>query len=805
MSRSFFALVSVLLLLASCHPLMIFRPPQIKSALHIKNSETTSRKIEFAIDSYGIPSIRSEHINDVMFGLGFMHARDRLFHLDLIRHAALGRTAELFGDRGLSYDRKLRILTYRLDDQLQALSQKEHDMLDSYVRGVNEGARHRKRSAEHFLLGVEFETFTKRDVVAIARLQSWQLGSDLFLEITRLKIARSDWSDEAKRELMSAMDDGGTPIIADASDENSKTHEDMPAYLSKTTKSSIEDSRVITPIIPVDGGASNAWVVDKTLTKDGHALLMNDPHLPHTWPSNFYLVSLYAKDFFATGASFVGLPGVVIGASKNLAWGVTASFVNTQDAVLLNVDKNDKNAYWVDGQQLQFSEWPQRYCTNKKGRCFDEINSVSIFGPVIDRNFDRWIESSDAFAVLWTGFFVEEHRDLAHNFIDLAKAENVNDALWVVKNMTLPGVNLVFADQRGDVGYAYAGLVPKRDQHQHPYLPLDGNRASSLWPGFLKQADTPSLIRPKTGYIITANQNIFAPSSSGSSFGKQGAPPLRASRIQERLSELLKNSDGVDFDELARLQLDETSIEAKELAPLLGAICVDRFKDKSRRQQIFAEEIANFDGRYSVDSYGALPYELLVQEAVVAILRSAFGKKYFAGAYYVMQANYAVKKALLKDLRAEKTTFAKPYGDVKAVIGEACDRAYVKIKDKASSNRFTWRWGRHHFIKRQSPLAKAPLIGKLFTDKKREVAGSMTSPMAESGLPVTYGANLRLKVKLTTPPSVHIVLDSGNSGTVGHQNAFDQAKLWHDGKFITMDNDFTEARKKAVVKFEVGI
>src|SRR5579871_4006559 len=477
-----FVLAALIVFLNGCNPFFIFKPPSLTK---LSKMHGDAGNVHVAIDNYGVPFIKADTIDQLMYGLGFMHARDRLFQIDLMRHAALGRVGELFGERGLVFDRKLRILTYRLDEQLARLSPEENQLLDSYVKGVNDGAKFRGRTAEHFLLGIQFEPYTKRDVIAIARLQSWQLAADLFAEITRLKIMRSDWSHEAKMEMLATMDDRRSAIIGGQEKVAQEEKPKLPAYLSKAKSHRHKAAKIEhEDMVQVGGGGSNAWAVDASKSKDGYAMVMNDPHLLHAWPSNFYLATLSAGQYFVTGASVTGLPGIIIGSTKHIAWGVTAALLNTQDAVLLSTDKNDMNSYIVDNVRVPFVDWPQRFCVNKKGKCTDEVHKVSMFGPVIDRKYDKWINKGDLFAVQWTGFHVEEHTGLSAGFVNLAKAKNVSDAVKAIKTISLPGVNLVLGDVEGNIAYAYAGLVPKRDLAQNPRLPLDGSLSSSRWAGF---------------------------------------------------------------------------------------------------------------------------------------------------------------------------------------------------------------------------------------------------------------------------------------------------------------------------------
>ena len=209
--------------------------------------------------------------------------------------------------------------------------------------------------------------------------------------------------------------------------------------------------------------------------------------------------------------------------------------------------------------------------------------------------------------------------------------------------------------------------------------------SSSLWSGFLKKDLKPSVINPKVGFLVTANQNIFGHNAGAEvDFGKIGAPPFRALRIKEHIEEALKKDGKVSFNELACIQLDDTSLEAKALAPLLGARCKAHFFDS--KKQAFADAVANFDGHYSIDSRGALPYELLVSELVSLSLRSALGQKLPDAITYTGQVSYGIKRALLHQLQNEKTVFyslpISGFKDFFELIDKACDNGYKKLVKK---------------------------------------------------------------------------------------------------------------------------
>jgi acyl-homoserine lactone acylase PvdQ len=259
----------------------------------------------------------------------------------------------------------------------------------------------------------------------------------------------------------------------------------------------------------------------------------------------------------------------------------------------------------------------------------------------------------------------------------------VKEGAKIVSLMTLPGVNMVLADTKGNIAYAYAGLVPKRDPLQNPYLPLDGRLSSSLWTKFLDQG-VPIVVNPPSGFIVTANQNIFEHDTGDIfGFGNQGAAPYRALRIQKRIEDMLKKHSTIDFNEISSVQLDETSVEAQELAPLVGAICVDRFNNADDKRKRFAQEIVNFRGHYTTDSLGAFPYELLMQEIVSRKLKDALVNKMPDIMTYTSHAYFLVKNALLKELQGQPTAIftalKKKHGNLTTFIGESCEEAFQNM------------------------------------------------------------------------------------------------------------------------------
>lgn len=763
------------LLMAGCMKKLPMPSPKNLSESPKSDVVTVSSKSIYR-DGFGVPYINGSTLLEAVYGLGKMHARDRLFQLDGVRLLAQGRSSELFGKATLEFDYVNRLLTYKLAEQEAMLNDEERAIIKAYIQGINDEAHRIGPSTEHLLLMRRFEDFSVQDVIAIGRFQSWYLAQDLYSELAKLNVLRSSLPSSIKELLIGPVENHGAAII--------KATEKAPLPSAPLHESSSSTSpSAVSPPFDILPNGSNAWAVGKEFTDEKEAILMNDPHLRHAWPSNFYMAALFINEnLLALGASFVGLPAILIGSGEQVSFGVTASYVNTQDLVTVPSQNN-----------ADLRPWPQKFVFNNKGDYEEKTFEISSLGPIMSKATHAWLSENEKYAIQWTGFLVDRHVSMFGDFVKLARSPSAKEAQSVIQTMTFPGVNLIFADTLGNVGYAYAGLIPVRDPSQHPYVPLDGAKKGSLWTSFV--AKKPTVINPKNGFLVTANQNIFEKSTPDASFGQQGANPSRAISLHNKIADEILEKKRVSKGFLQAMQLDSVDIEAKAFSPYLGALCKKQFADEDPSRKYFAELLADFDGNFSTDSLAALPYHVM-SEAIIKDLFSSVQGRPANGFKWQSSMAYLLKDTLARHQKGQVTPFSQA---LTTSMDTSCNHAYDKLVRKYGDKPSDWRWGNHHYLERQSSLAKVPLLRRRFKDKKREVAGHAHAPMAEHGLPVIYGANLRFSAVMSTPPKLEMILDSGNSGHITSPHAFDQAKLWHEGKTIVLEPDFKKVKSQFLV------
>lgn len=853
-------------------PLKWFAPPgpETSGVLLIKPRSTQGPEepVDVLVDAAGIPHIFAKSTNDAVYALGTLHGRERTFQLIVLKHAAYGRLAELFGDESLlEVDSRLRVVGFGLDAQFDALEPRDKELCAKYVAGLNTGALDAGESSEMAILQVRWESFEARDVLALARLQQWELAMDYSDELFRASLRHALGSEDPRfAAVMAPVPSGGVPIVARESHSgrhidsvgaivasaSEEGEADAESGVSQDPAPSPENSpgddnesleepsgsddvepnergQLIEPKAPAEAqveryaalqgvgnglaadlrpwfdelswggsGASNSWVVSGDRTASGAPVLCNDPHLSHRAPSVFYLAHIETPEFSVVGATFPGLPAVLIGQTRHLSWGMTTSFVDAQDLFRLQLNP-EGTAYLLDGVMVPFEVAEEVYRVGKGGeaKAVRELRRGSVFGPVLTEGFADRSPEGETYALRWSAFDAELNDRMISSFFDLYRADSLTDVDEAVRGIRSAGQNMVLALRDGTIAYRLATVIPVRGGSRQTHLPRDGTSEDNNWLGYLATTHAPQLENPESGYIVAANQRVVDDDWETMVFaGGIAAGPHRAQRIHERLEELL-SSGKASADELLAIQQDVLSVEARKLASILGRFC------PVANARTFCRSVANFDGIYNTESLGALPYTLLLEALRAEVLVPILGLETAEANFDQRVLRAAVERALIAaDAGAAPALFEDPTtaesDGAQVFVARALSRALEVLGSMADpADPASWRWGIHHTLAPQHPLQSAPApVGAWFDIAAREQSGYGETVRAEDGLPVRLGAALRMVSVMETPPKVRMILDSGNGGYPGTPHYLDMRERWEQGMLIDVELE-REALEKA--------
>ncbi|MEO8277741.1 MAG: penicillin acylase family protein [Thermoanaerobaculia bacterium] len=695
-------------------------------------------------DKWAMPYVHAASLVDATAALGWLHANDRLFQMELSRRAAAGRLSELFGERALEFDKKVRRLRiHAAAEKLVAdASPESRALLAAYASGVNAWiAAHRSDLPPEFrLIRAHPEPWQPADSIGIVFLMARQLSAIFEPNEEELFGFLRAFGTDRAREL------AGTPqaVVFD----EVKRLADETAAAGESASGTPENS----------GVGSNNWTIGPGRTASHAALVANDPHLGLGLPGVWYQAALRAPDYDASGMTIPGVPGVVLGRSANLAWAMTNLYVDDVDLFVERLDVTGKKV-------LRGDEWVSIAVENATIRLDDgeevpfEIRSTDR-GPLLEPDP---IHGLPARSVAWSGY---EAADQLLAFMNLARAKTVAEVPAAIAPYTFPAQNLVVADHDGHILWTPIGRAPNRYGWDGRF-PAPGWKSDVGWAGMLPASENPVLLDPPAELIATANS--FLPVDLPTWFQGEFDTPFRADRIRERLS---SKTDWTPA-EIAQLQGDDISLWAKWLVPnLAGKYTGDAAKAWTA--------LSSWNGEMAERGTATL-FALTERQLQRAVFEDE------ATASHI--ARFGSRWRLIRLFKSEMSAawfddVATPAVEGRAEIVErALNAAWQEGEKRWGADVANWPYASIHRIRFDHPLGSAPVVGRWFNRGPFALRGSATTVMAFGGpwlpgenseIDVTYGASMRLVNDLGDPDRGLAILPGGQSGHPGDPHYDDQ-------------------------------
>lgn len=464
-------------------------------------------------DAYGVADISADSMADAMRALGYVHAQERYFEMDLLRRSAAGELSALFGPIALPRDRAIRAhrLRARVNEQWPQIAGEELAALEAYRDGVNAGLRDlRVRPWPYLLLGSSPEPWRTQDSALVALA----MFIDLQDENNARELALWRLHQALPKALFDLLDVRGgewdaplagkptSPVLLPAADVV-----DLRQLPAPDDSGSLPAAYPLAwlDLEPSDGesllAGSNNFAIAGSLTRDHRAIVANDMHLGLRAPNLWFRVRLRYRDSEADGGaidlsgfSLPGVPGVVIGSNRHIAWGFTNSYGDWLDWY---------RVHWVDLEQRTYrtpdGAEPVRVLVERihvKGAA-DDVLPVreTRWGPILGE------DGNDALALRWTA----HEGGVNFALIGLARARNLDEALRTAHEVGIPAQNMLIADRHGRIAWQILGRIPKRIGTCDPHMPVDPLQGCD-WDGFIDS--TPRIIDPQDARLWTANARV---------------------------------------------------------------------------------------------------------------------------------------------------------------------------------------------------------------------------------------------------------------------------------------------------------
>ena len=508
-----------------------------------------AQDVLIARETSGTPRIRAQTTLDGYYGLGFMHATDRLFQIFATRALGKGRLAEAFGDIPKLIDSDRRSRALRLDrvsdDDLAGLGEHAMAVVRAYCAGINDVIDRGHRPFELRLTGNRVEPFTPADILCCLRTIAY-VGLDDAQGDMELAIARALAADPGTLRAWSQL--------FGRSAEGYR-QEDYRRLVVDTDAARPDRERVASPPPP---GGSNAWAVAGRLTASGRPLLCNDPHLDITsLPAVWYEAVLETPELWIMGATVAGGPAFASGWNRNLAWGVTYAHADSEDLFVEECR---------DGRFLRAGRWHpfpvrQEEIRTRSGR--------SVLAAVYESE-NGWLDGNPHTAGRyltrrWAGEFPLAGSSMA-GLVALNAARDLDEGLAAIGSIRLPGLHWVLCDRSGRIGRGMNAAVPERRGRLSGLLPIPAWRDGVGWDGLRDAGRFPVERDPASGIVVLANQRFGGDASSQT----MTASADRADRIRQMLLAGHRQSGGpLTERDMMRIQADVYSLRAERILRFL--------------------------------------------------------------------------------------------------------------------------------------------------------------------------------------------------------------------------------------------
>jgi penicillin amidase len=716
-----------------------------------------SDPVEVVRDRWGIPHVYAKHARDLFFAQGYVHAQDRLWQMEMSRRTASGRLSELFGDTTLQTDRFLRTIGLRrlAESTIHGLTAEGRENLEAYADGVNAFIKESsgRLPIEFVLLRFRPEPWTPIDTIAYGKLMSWVLAGDWRAEILRQQL-HARFGEDGLRRLMPDYPADAPIIIPDRPGLGS-VDPDRPQPLPGLGLASLP------------GVGSNNWVVGGARTDTGRPLLANDPHLEAAMPSVWHIMHLSGGGYDVAGATFPGVPGVIVGHNRDIAWGVTNANPDVQDLFIERFHPNDPTRYLLRG------EWtPARIIREEihvRGRRASVVEVIrwTRHGPVIN-GVVRGLEAT--LALRW---MAQDSSTIIDAIDGINRASTWAEFREALRKWDTPSLNFVFAHQNGEVGYQMPGRIPIRPLGSGG-VPVPGWTGEHEWKQWIAFEHLPSW-HGRDRNIVTANNRI-APPGYPFFLGREWDAGFRARRITEMLS-----NGRASIESFKAVQGDVTSLPARAVVEALKTITIS-----DPALQPFVNELLRWDGVLDAHSRPAAVYEALVSALLAELFKGPLDDAVFAR---YLRHRDAPMQTLLALLREPESGWWR--GSRDEVVTAALRSAIRDLTRRLGPSHDRWRWGALHQPVFVHPLGRIKALAWVFNTTPPEVGGDGFTVNnggfdPEEPFRQKIAASYRQILDTSNWDRSLVIHTTGQSGLPFHKHYRDFAPLWARGEYVPL-------------------
>lgn len=732
-----------------------------------------SDKVTVYYDEVGVPHINAQNQQDAYTALGYVHAQDRLWQMELIRRIAAGRLAEVFGKdlvrtdkffSGLGIEEAAKKTIENLDKNSEA-----YKLTQAYLNGINQFIEEGATPLEFYLVGLEKEKYTIKDIYNVFGYMAFSFAvahkTDPMLTEVKEKLG-----DVYFNELNGANFENLTLI------KNQKNPEIKAGFAA--AMNSLLDKLPISPFI-----GSNAWVLGPEKTKNGKVIFANDPHIAFSQPSVWYQSHIKTPDYEMYGFNLALTPFPLLGHNRDYAYGLTM-FEN--DDVDFYYEKNNPNNSMEYQTATGFEKYKLIDKTIKVKGGVDTTYQIKVskHGPIMNGLID-FIDDERPIAMQW--IYTKLENKLLSLSYQMSHSKSLSEFKKAASKLHAPGLNIMYGDAKDNIAWFASGKLYKYRDSLNTKLILDGVSGKDEIVEWIDFEENPQAINPDWNYVYSANNQ--PDSIAGILYSGYYLAEDRARRIVD----LLEPKNDWTKDEVAEMIYDVTTPIAPEIITSLTNNFSTTNLSVSEKKALHI--LKNWNGFYGKKEVGPVLYNRIVYEFQKNTFKDEMqdGYKQFANTPFI-------EKVLPVQAKREKSVW---WDDVTTkdktetredIIFKSFKNAFAFLQNQLGENVDDWKWDRVASVEYEHPIGKAGgMLRKLFnvgpfkTRGGDQVINNQIFNIDSTGVyKIIAGPSTRRIVDFSDVENSITILPTGQSGNVFSDHYKDQAQKYVDGKFVKM-------------------
>jgi penicillin G amidase len=778
--RWFVLLLGALLLLAAASAFwMVYRvQPQRSGNVPLAQLQGP---VTVRYDERGVPHIRADNEADLYRTLGYVHAQDRLFQMEMVRRLAQGELAEVLGPKLLDTDKLFRTLGLRAHAEVYAqkldAAAPSTKALTAYLDGVNQFQADHPPPLEFTILGIPKRPFTTRDTIAISGYLAYSFAAGFRTEPVLTHIR-----DQLGERYLKVFDlawhpEGVTTPGAPAAAQTSRL--DDADWQGLTRLARLSDEALAIAGVPSFEG-SNAWAIAGSRTASGKPLLAGDPHIAYSAPAVWYEAHLAMPGFELYGHHQALNPLALLGHNPRFGWTLTMFQNDDLDLIAEKINPANPNQVLHRGRWVDMTSREETIAV--KGQApVKLVLRRSPHGPIISDAFQPAMGKTPI-AMWWA--LLETENPVLDAFYELNRADTLAKARAAASKIHAPGLNVVWANAGGDIAWWAAAKLPLRPAGVNPTFILDGSAAEAEKTGFLPFSDNPQEENPARGYTVSANHQPMS-----------RVPVPGYYNLADRAQRLVQRMDAAnqrwDVKNSQALQLDGGTGYGprvlKDLLPPLRAALAD----VDAQERALLDQLAAWDGDYRVDGTVPTVFFQLLHEVAAAAMADEMGDAQFKNLLRTRALDGALPRLIADASSPWWDRRDTPAVETRSDTLKAAWKATLAhLRATLGPDVATWTWGRAHTLThnhplgQQKPLDKLFSIGPLAAPGGRETPNNLSSPIGPAPWTVNTGPSTRRLVDFADAGKALGINPVGQSGVLFDRHYADQSARFIAGGYV---------------------